>query len=540
MSGYVAGSLWGLVLGGVGLAFVSQINEMPGAGTPPQAPLVNAPQAAATQPEAELVSPETPNPEPALSADVPRVAVPEAEIATPVTDTTPPSTPVAPDLTTALTLPEDVSTPDIAASLEAPEIPRTIVTPPAVPQPDDAVEVSTEPAAAPEPAEPDSNALAGVDDDSVTPPAEQPTTSDNDLDQDQDASSETPRTSIVEVPATNVAPPPVVAPEVAEDTQEAAQEDTAVLPEPAPEVAEVEPPTVPDPAPQQDAMILPTPEPPANAPEIITVQDTAQDPLPQVNSGVRVNRPGATPSETIGQDAEVVVEEDAFDDAPALVRFASAFVPAGDVPLMSILLLDDGRVTDAPAQVAALPFGTSVVIDALATNASERMRDYRDAGIEVLMQTSLPQGAVPTDVEVAFEAAFGILPETVALFSGAGGLLQSNRAVTSQVVEVLQAEGRGLIVVEQGLSNAIRTATQAGLPAAPVLRALDVESGNVAAIGRALDQAAFRARQAGDGVLLAQLTQPALDALQAWGAQNDGDQIALAPASAILQKSIVD
>ncbi|MEM9787037.1 MAG: divergent polysaccharide deacetylase family protein, partial [Pseudomonadota bacterium] len=173
---------------------------------------------------------------------------------------------------------------------------------------------------------------------------------------------------------------------------------------------------------------------------------------------------------------------------------------------------------------------------ALSADANARMRTYRDAGVEVVMQTSLPLGAVPTDVEVAFEAAFDILPETVALFSGADGILQNNRAVTAQVIEVLKSEGRGLIVVERGLGNAIRGAAQAGLPAAPVLRDLDGAGTSAAAIGRALDQAAFRARQAGDGVMLARITDQSIAALQAWAVENNGSQITLAPASTILNK----
>lgn len=508
MSGFVSGGLWGLVLGGVGLAFVSQVSDLPAGNVPPLAPQVAAPQTALNENTGAVDVPQTPSGETELAVDVPRVAVPEAEVTAPVTDTTPPTPPEAPDIAATLTVPEDVSDPEIAAGLDAPELSRTVISPPVVPQPEEDVVIATEPAQpVPEVADPDSNEVAGVAEDAALEPA---------------PVAPTPAPEPAQTPTEPVA----AAPEPAADTAESDAAEEPITPEVVPEVADTTP----------EIAEPPAVEEPATEPAIVAVTDTNETPLPQVNSGVRVNRPGATPSETAGQDAEIVTDEETLGDAPALVRYAAAFEQVGDLPLMSILLLDDAEAGGSAAEVAALPFPATVVVDALSADANARMRTYRDAGVEVVMQTSLPLGAVPTDVEVAFEAAFDILPETVALFSGADGILQNNRAVTAQVIEVLKSEGRGLIVVERGLGNAIRGAAQAGLPAAPVLRDLDGAGTSAAAIGRALDQAAFRARQAGDGVMLARITDQSIAALQAWAVENNGSQITLAPASTILNK----
>lgn len=559
MSGYVSGSLWGLILGGVGLGLASQVGDLPAGNAPPETPQVAAPQAVAETSIAVVEVPEPAPEEPVAAVETPQVEQPEVDVAAPLTETTPPAPPAAPAVTTELVVPTPSEDPDITREPEPPQLPRDVVTAPVAPAPEGNVVIATQPPAPEietEAAEEEPAAVAVAPDMPAVPsetiaetapaePEDQPAPS-------SDVATAPAAPTNPSVPSTDVATAPTQ-PEVSSapssDVADAPAATESIVPVPESTIPEtvVAEPVVPEedstPAVSQPAeappvaivAIPPVEEVPQPAPEIIAVQDTTETPLPQVNSGVRVNRPGAEPSETAGQEAEVVVDDGALDDLPALERYATVFEATPDVPLMSILLVDGGQGNGA-AQIAALPFPASVVVDALADDATTRMQSYRDAGVEVVMQTSLPSGAVPTDVEVAFEAAFDILPETVALFSGADGLLQSNRAVTTQVIEVLQSEGRGLIVVERGLSNAIRGAEQVGLPAAPVLRALDAEG--APAIGRALDQAAFRARQAGNGIILANLTDDTIAALASWGAENDGAQISLAPVSAILQGSV--
>jgi polysaccharide deacetylase 2 family uncharacterized protein YibQ len=268
----------------------------------------------------------------------------------------------------------------------------------------------------------------------------------------------------------------------------------------------------------------------------VAVVEQTQDAtaLPTVNTGVRVNRPGSDTTETAGQDAEVVEAEPIPDDAPALLRYAASFENADDLPMISIILVDEGAMPDAAVAVSGLGFLPTVAVNALADDAGAQMTAYRSAGIEVALETGLPDGARPTDVEVAFEAAFEILPEAAMLFSDGTGVLQDDRSVTGQVMQILAEDGRGFVTVQRGLGNAARAAEQAGVAAATIMRDLDGAGEDQAAIERALDQAAFRARQSGGAILMGRVTPATLEALRAWAAGVDRSQLAIAPVSAVL------
>ncbi|PUB19301.1 divergent polysaccharide deacetylase family protein [Yoonia sediminilitoris] len=280
---------------------------------------------------------------------------------------------------------------------------------------------------------------------------------------------------------------------------------------------------------------LPAPEVLARAP--IIVDEQARDetaPAPDTSARVRVNRPGVTPTPAAPLDSTEETADGASDQAPPIERFATPFENADALPLLTVVLVDAGDIGVTAEKVAALDFPVTVVIDPLGADAASRMQSYRAKGIEVGLQAQLPEGATPSDVEVAFEAAFRTVPEAVLLFSDGQDGIQSDRNVTAQVMQVLASEGRGLIAVQQGLGNTLRAAGQANVPAAEVARDLDGQGQDQRAVNRALEQAAFRARQTGDAVLLARMSVDTLDALAAWAARNRSDQYKLAPASAIL------
>ncbi|WP_341365868.1 divergent polysaccharide deacetylase family protein [Yoonia sp. BS5-3] len=507
MSGSVSGGLWGLVLGSVGLGIVSLVNEQPSdvVGNDQQIAVVADPVAPVEKPQSDTLS------------DVAPVALVEAPIAL-----------AAPEIGSFPTGPNV----DLAASKKAPALQRVIANLGEVSSPDLVAEIITAPAEAP--AESPQVAAEAAPAEPVitdTPPQiadapDLPEVTAEPLPSVALDLTPEPETPLVEVPA-----PLLDAPSA--DDAEVVADAARPAPAPAPAVPDAE-----TPAPAIVADAVPEVQPEEATPEISA---EPQPPEPEIAATsptptIRVNRPGATPSETAGQGAEIVTEDSLADDASALERFAAVFELETELPLLSVVMIDDGGVEATPSKIAALPVPVTVVVDALAPEASEKMEAYRAEGVEVMLQTSLPSGAIPTDVEVAFEAAFAILPETVGLFSDASGLMQSNRAVAQQVVDILGSEGRGLVVVERGLGGALRIAEQAGLPAAAVLRDLDGNGEGEAAVMRALDQAAFRARQTGNAVLLARSSTETLAALENWGAENNGAQIALAPASAVLLK----
>lgn len=528
MGGTVSGSLWGLVLGGVGLGVVSLVNEQPGAGVP---------QVSASD-VAEVLDDETGSvaePDSDVTDVTSEVATSADDAIAPQIDSASISAPQMPDLNALSTLPDVLPALDAPAVAQDPALQPRFAGASSAPAPDAEVVITTQPAPPP--------AQVSVPDEVI-------------------AEAETPQTAVVpEVAEPDVAPEltePAALPDVQAEapvtettpveTDAAAAEggqsslDEVPVADGAPVVPD-EAPDLPETQPSEDQTPLIVVDPDAapagplivSVPEAETQGETETAQLPQAGPAVRVNRPGATPAETAGQEAEVIEAEPLPDDAPALERFATPFEGNADLPLISIVMLDAADLTTAPTDIAALAVPVTVVIDALRQDAAARMSAYRDAGVEVMLQTSLPPGAVPTDVEVAFEAAFAILPETVALFSDASGLVQENRSVAAQVVDILGAEGRGLVVVERGLSSSLRIAEQAGLPAVAVLRDLNGNGEDGPAVARALDQAAFRARQSGNAVLLARVSPETLDALRGWGADNNGDQIALAPVSAILR-----
>ncbi len=532
MSGSLSGGLWGLVLGSVGLGVVSLVNEPPGSDAAPAVPQQTAPEVAAVaDPSADVVAAPATDETVDVVVVAPEVTEPVVEAVPPSVDTTPIAPPQAPDLNALLTSPEAVSgsnpgdvTPDggssrvAAAALQAPA-------------PEVEIAISTAPAAPPEPADVVvKEATASLPE--VT--SEEPAPVLGDAESPLALAPEEPTVTAPEVVEDPVTPavvsqsPDVVAPEA--DTS---AEIAVVVPEETPEVTE--------PSPEAPQPLIVTEDPALQAPEPAPLIVTTPEPAPveelPATTTVRVNRPGATPSEAAGQAADVVEAEPLPDDAPAIERYASAYEGDPELPLLAIVMIDPGDTENGPADIAALPVPVTVVINALQPDAGERMTAYRNAGVEVMLQTALPQGAVPTDVEVAFEAAFDILPETVGFFSDASGILQGNRSVAEQIVQILGAEGRGLVLVERGLSNSLRIAEQAGLPAAAVLRDLDGDGEDSAAVARALDQAAFRVRQSGNAVLLARASEETLVALQTWGAENNGDQVGLAPVSAILRNA---
>ncbi|MEO1641500.1 MAG: divergent polysaccharide deacetylase family protein [Pseudomonadota bacterium] len=324
------------------------------------------------------------------------------------------------------------------------------------------------------------------------------------------------------------AQPTTPTPDTAETATPEANTTTADAATPEVETAE-------NPAPDTDTPVVAEGEvevPPLAEPE--SAEPVQESTPPSSGGPVRINRPSETPSLPAGQDATVVTDEPVEEDLPALKAFAATFEQEGDAPLFAVMLVDQPDQPELSAALAALGFPPSIVVNALDANASTRMSAYRETGAEVAMQVALPTGARPADVEVAFEAAFEILPEAAMLYSDGTGVLQNSRTVTTQVMDVLAAEGRGFVTVQRGLDSSVRLAGDAGVNAAPVLRVLDDSGTDARAVTRALDQAAFRARQDGGAIVVADLTANNIETLTAWLAELDPETLRPAPVSALL------
>ena len=266
-------------------------------------------------------------------------------------------------------------------------------------------------------------------------------------------------------------------------------------------------------------------------------------PLPSVTDPVE-----AAPEETrprIGtpvgtftdRDDPVTAPEPAPEPVPLRPIEANAvpFDNPENKPLMSIILLDDQAGAIGPEALAAFPYPIAVAVNPLSDNAQSRTESYRAAGFEVMALIDMPQGATPSDTETLLRAALTQMPGAVAVMEGAQTGLQSDKPVSDQAAAILAETGHGLVLFPKGLNTAQKLAAQGGVPSATVFRDFDAKGQNASIIRRFLDQAAFKARQEENGVImLGRMRADTISALLLWGLQDRAGSVALAPISALL------
>ena len=285
----------------------------------------------------------------------------------------------------------------------------------------------------------------------------------------------------------------------------------------------------------------PTPEPapePAAKPKLLQPDSaTKLDPapgLPKAADGVTVGR-----LPTIGGDAKKdAAAEDAAEapeNLPPLKRYAMPFENPTGKPLFALILTDDGSAGLDRAKLAALPFPVTFAVDPLAPNAAEAAATYRAGGKEVVMLASgLPAGATAADVEQSFQAMTAVLPESVAVIDLATKGFQDDRALSSQIVAILKADGRGLITYDRGLNAADQVSRRDDLPAALVFRDVDAQGEETPMIRRYLDRAAFKAAQEGRVTVVGTTRPETVAAIMEWTIEGRASSVTLAPASAVM------
>lgn len=244
--------------------------------------------------------------------------------------------------------------------------------------------------------------------------------------------------------------------------------------------------------------------------------------------------PEATAPEEEGAETDSVATEE--DMRPPLERFAVPFDNPEDKPLMSIVLIDDGGSGIGLEALSDFPYPVSFAVDPGWPGAAEAARKYRDAGFEVLAMADLPPGASATDTEVAIQAQMAVIPEAVAVFEVPGADLQSNREASEQLAAILLDSGHGLVMYPQGLDTAQKLIAKEGVPSTTVFRDFDAKGQDATVIRRFLDQAAFKAGQGENGVVMVGRLRPdTISALLLWGLQDRASSVALAPVSAVLR-----
>ncbi|MEM9975470.1 MAG: divergent polysaccharide deacetylase family protein [Pseudomonadota bacterium] len=545
LRGVLAGGAWGLVVGIVVLAMTSQIadwrdltpaiteeiaNATPEAGEPAVAE--SAP--AATAPETPVAEIETPAP-------TPREEVAEA----PALEVAPPGAPAAPADVPAPASPA----PEIAA-LPTPTPEAGVVPQPAAPAPAAPEGGVGEVAALPEPLRP------------ATPPTDAPA-----VPATPGAAADAPE-----------APNPAAAPNVT--VREVAPSGTAPAPEVA--IATPEPPAA---APAPDAAPAPgdpvaterqgLPQITAEAQEPIGGAAPNATPAPeadQVAEADAAEPPSGVPSPapvtvrinrlpTIGDDAEPeastddgspevaairpegetaeepgapVAEASVIDpDAPAIARNAAEFAGA-EGALMSVILIDVGLGLPSTRALETVGAPVTVALDAALEDAARAARRFRERGYEVALIPNLPAGAQAQDVAVSLSVTLEEVTDAVALLDSTGSDFQTDRGTMAQVAAIASQSGLGVVTYARGLNTARRIAQQNGVPSGLVFRSIDPNTTDPLAVARALDQAAFRARQDGSAIVLVPATDPMVAGLAAWAEEARASEITLAPLSAVL------
>ncbi|KAG1667656.1 hypothetical protein GQR58_018282 [Nymphon striatum] len=543
MRGLIGGMLTGGLVSVAGLGVVSVVSEQPAGILPPDAPLVDAPMVEpvetvdTTNPDApstpvgsvtidEPQAPDLPEGEGGVpEPDAPSVQEPEAEA--PRADTDPLDEPEVTSVEGAMEAPQAPETANIVTEPVAPVLPNPQSLAPQTPDTEADLTVSTAPAQPTIVAEPEPEAVIVVDE-----PATQDVSATDNLaaqepesddffvvDLGADAATTDNQATENEIDAE----PEVIAQSIedTDETEAAAQTETEaeVETEVSVDAPVDEPEDIALNTEDVAAAIVPTDEPRVQLGGANTL-------LNDRDTGVTIRRSGG--------DDDTATAEEAVPALNALEVFAAETADVGSKPLMSIVLIDDGSMSAAAAALAGLPFAVTIALDPALPDANDLMMSYRNDGFEVVVLAKLPEGAVPSDVEVTFESVFSNLPETIAVLDIGEGGLQTDRAVTEQAMDILASQGRGFITASKGLNMAGRAADQAGVPAAAVFRDLDADNQDARVVRRFVDQAAFRARQESGVVLVGRVRPDTISALILWGTANSDELVAVVPVSAVL------
>lgn len=487
MRGVLAGMITGLVVSGGVLGLASVVVDLADISalrqSAPETDAVEVPPGSgfdAVREDREAALPGVEDSPEAASA--PRVPAPQPDDTGGLSgaDTAPVAAPATGAATSLGTPPEGApDTGDVATSGENPVLPSPQALPPARPQDEAGLSISTEPA---QPPSPD----PGESDAGLAPPPE--------------PGARTPDVATEEAPAQVPAQPP------SDDSI------TAIAPdEGAPEAA---------PAPRR---IVPES---GGALTGDRAGGVTTDRLPRLDEAPPERAPEAGEADQAGAGAE-----------GALLRNAVAVeVPQGR-PLMAIVLIDEGNDALGLEALGAFPYPLSIAIPASRADAGEAAARYREAGFEVLLVVDLPEGAGPSDVETAMAAWLDRVPQAAAVIEGDGTGLQSSREASAQLAPILLETGHGLVMRPNGLDTAQKLIAREGVPSATLFRDFDGQGQNAAAVRRFLDQAAMRAGQQEAGVImLGRLRADTISALLLWGLQDRAASVALVPVSAVLQQ----
>ena len=224
------------------------------------------------------------------------------------------------------------------------------------------------------------------------------------------------------------------------------------------------------------------------------------------------------------------------DGNSPLMANAEAFTNSDNRPLLSIVLIDTGEFNINADALASFPYPITFAIDPLREDALEKVQSYRARGFEVLALADLPINGDGNLPSLALIPTLDSVPGLVGVLEGTDGGLQGNMELAEEVLRAVSGSGYGLILRPKGLNAAQQIADGRNLPVETIFRDFDANGQDATVIRRFLDQAAFKARQVDQIVMVGRLRPATISALLLWGLQDRASSVALAPISAVLQQ----
>lgn len=224
------------------------------------------------------------------------------------------------------------------------------------------------------------------------------------------------------------------------------------------------------------------------------------------------------------------------DGNSPLMANAEAFTNSDNRPLLSIVLIDTGEFNINADALASFPYPITFAIDPLREDALEKVQSYRARGFEVLALADLPINGDGNLPSLALIPTLDSMPGLVGVLEGTDGGLQGNMELAEEVLRAVSGSGYGLILRPKGLNAAQQIADGRNLPVETIFRDFDANGQDATVIRRFLDQAAFKARQVDQIVMVGRLRPATISALLLWGLQDRASSVALAPISAVLQQ----
>ena len=239
------------------------------------------------------------------------------------------------------------------------------------------------------------------------------------------------------------------------------------------------------------------------------------------------------PSETLSEENT---------DAGALVRNANEF-PVTDSPLLSIILIDDGKIADQLPSLQGLNLPLTIAVSLDEPDAGQKAQMYRDAGFEVLAMTprdvklSLSGGQSNAQVAALLSEYFEIMPTAVGLIDRPSANLQKDQRLSRAVVKEFAKSGHGLVTYAGGLNGTKRIAEQENVASGTIFRFVDKSGEAGPIVTQQLDRAAREARSKGAVMIMATPSKATLGTLVSWSLSSKARAVTLAPVSAALLKN---